>query len=83
MLRLTDFEDEAIAEPLIGKFDLLAIDEFLAEEAIFVTDGVAMCLCFSNSSFIITIPAFFRKPPKGELFHFADFVQNHQEKRLW
>jgi hypothetical protein len=42
VLGLPDFENEAVREPLIGKLDLLAIDEFLTEEAIFVTDGVAM-----------------------------------------
>ncbi len=42
MLWLSDLEDEAVAKPLVRQFDLLAIDEFLAEEAIFVADGVAM-----------------------------------------
>ena len=42
MLGLADLEDEAVAEPLVGQFDLLAVHEFLAEEAVFVTDGVAV-----------------------------------------
>ena len=42
MLGLADFEDETVAEPLVGKLDLLAVAEFLAEEAVFITDRVAM-----------------------------------------
>ena len=42
MLWLPDFEDEAVGEPLVWQFHLLAMDEFLAEEAVFVTDGVAV-----------------------------------------
>ena len=42
MLWVTDFEDEAIGKPLIRKLGLGAINEFLAEETVFVTDGVSV-----------------------------------------
>jgi hypothetical protein len=39
---MAGFEDKAIGEPLIWEFGLRAIHEFLTEETVFVSDGVAM-----------------------------------------
>ena len=42
IVRLTDFPRETIQKPGIRIFDLLAVLDLLAEETVFVTDGVAM-----------------------------------------
>ena len=42
MLWLSDLEGKAVGEPLIWELNLFAIDEFLTEETIFITDGVAV-----------------------------------------
>ena len=42
MFRFSDFKDEAVAQPLVGEFDLFSVDKFLAEEPVFITDSISV-----------------------------------------
>ncbi len=39
---LTDFKRISVLKPIVGNFDLLVIDNFLLEQAVFITDAVAV-----------------------------------------